>query len=174
MLLFVKLYITWSDLLFGGSLIVRRSVFWIAIKVFTMIDGLVVYLALSHEWWRKQRRGRKYCGGLVPSASCWHCFSPLLTGLQDVHNVPQNKDILLSSRYQPQFRAFTLPREENRPGFIRGCEEHKHSHYYVGTTKQVPCLSTANTSYKLQGVHVMSICPPEPVQIWWDIFPSAH
>ncbi|ROL51709.1 hypothetical protein DPX16_19228 [Anabarilius grahami] len=57
-------------------------------------------------------------------------------------------------RYQRQFRAFALPREENRPGFSRRCEEHKHTCYYVGTTKQVPCLSTANTSYKLQGVSV--------------------
>ncbi len=62
MLLFVKVYITWSDLLFGGSLIVRRSVFWIAIKVFTMIDGLVVYLALSHEWWRNSGVGGNTVG----------------------------------------------------------------------------------------------------------------
>ncbi len=158
-LLFVKLYRTWSDLLLGGSLIARRSIFWIS-KVFIMIDGRVVLgtfpwvVTQAAEW-------EEMLWGLVPSAPGWHCFSSLLTALQDVHNVPQNKDILLSSRYQPPFRAFTMPREENRPGFSRGCEEHKHSHYYAGTTKQVPCLSTANTSYKLQGVHVMSVCPPE-------------
>lgn len=86
-------------------------------------------------------------------------------GLQDVHNVPQNKDILLSSRYQPQFRSFTLPREENRPGFSRRREEHKHTCYYIGTTKQVPRLSTANTSYKLQGVHETYVHLTDPVHI---------
>lgn len=92
-------------------------------------------------------------------------FSPLLTGLQDVHNVPQNKDILLSSRYQSQFRSFTLPREENRPGFSRRREEHKHTCYYVGTTKQVPRISTANTSYKLQGVNETYAHLTDPVHI---------
>ncbi|XP_051529819.1 hemoglobin subunit alpha-D-like, partial [Myxocyprinus asiaticus] len=31
---------------------------------------------------------------------------------QDVHSVPKNKDIFLSSRHQSPFRAFTLPRKK--------------------------------------------------------------
>lgn len=85
---------------------------------------------------------------------------------KDVHNVPQNKDILLSSRYQPPFRPFALPREENRPGFSRRCEEHKHTYYNVGTAEQVPCLSAANTSYKLQASQSLHPCDVSLLYGW--------
>jgi len=132
-----------------------------------MIDGLVIFGIFAHEWWWRRK-------GLV--LVLLTLFSPLLTGLQDVHNVPQNKDILLSSRYQPQFRSFTLPREENRPGFGRRSEEHKHPCYYVGTTEQVPRLSTANTSYELQGVnetdpvHINRLYPNTWCYVMWCFF----